>query len=75
MKILDIVIDKNHTTYIFKIYSDYDRYIFKHVIQALCNDYCFAPDIKEEILHDLPLKKKITVVIKTEPNEIYPCSK
>lgn len=70
MKILDIIVDKNYTMHVFKIYSDYDRNLFKYVVEALCSNYCFNTDIKEEVLNNLPLKKKIRVLIETNPNKV-----
>lgn len=70
MKILDISLFRNHTTCLFKIYSDYDRELFRHVVSALCCDYCFSTNLPDNIIDNLPLKKRIKVTICSNPGEV-----
>jgi hypothetical protein len=64
MKVIDIIQDNNRLVALFKLKNSYDRELFKHVVQALCSNYCFSPNIPDDTLAGIPLKVEVTVIIK-----------
>lgn len=64
MKVIDIIQESHRLVALFKLENSYDRKLFKHVVQALCTNYCFSPNIPDDTLSRFPLEAEVTVIIK-----------